>query len=483
MHRCPFALALALCASPAASQSLPLSDHPRVRDALGLLEVWVDAQVGYQRIPGASMAVVHDQELVWSRGFGYANPDKKSPATPQTIYSICSISKLFTSVGVLQLRDAGKLRLDDPVASHLPWFTIKDTVPDGPPVTIEGLLTHSSGLQRESDYPYWSPPDFRFPTHDEIVARLKDQAALYPAQTYFQYSNLGITLAGEVIAAASGQPYGEYIRSRVLTPLGLTSTSPEIPTALHGTRMAVGYSAMTRAGTRERLPAFRGNGIAPAMGFASTVEDLARFASWQFRVLYQGDREVLGRNTLREMQRVHWVDPDWKTTWGLGFEVYARDKKTFVGHGGSCPGYRSHLEMQPDERVTIVFASSAGDANAEGFTRRAYEIMEPALTVAQDTTQRAAALAPDFAKYLGGYSEQPWSGEVAVVGWKGSLAMVYLPTDDPLEAMIELRHVAGDTFRRVRKDKSLGEEIRFELGADGRATRVWRHSNFSPRIR
>ncbi|MDH4351309.1 MAG: hypothetical protein OEW56_09200, partial [Gemmatimonadota bacterium] len=71
MHRCPFALALALCASPAASQSLPLSDHPRVRDALGLLEVWVDAQVGYQRIPGASMAVVHDQELVWSRGSVY----------------------------------------------------------------------------------------------------------------------------------------------------------------------------------------------------------------------------------------------------------------------------------------------------------------------------------------------------------------------------------------------------------------------------
>jgi CubicO group peptidase (beta-lactamase class C family) len=472
-----------LLASGLAAQDAPLRAHPRVQDAIGLLETWTDAQVAYQQIPGASIAVVFDQELVWSKGFGYADPETRQPATPQTVYSICSISKLFTSIGVMQLRDDGKLRLDDPVARHLSWFTIEDTYPDAPPVTVEGLLTHSSGLPRESDYPYWSSPDFRFPSHDEIVARLGEQRELYPAQTYFQYSNLGLTLAGEIVAAVSGQAYDRYIRDRILSPLRLQSTFPEIPTELHGTRMAVGYSATTRAGTRERLPAFQGRAIAPAMAFASTVEDLASFSTWQFRVLHHGGTEVLSRNTLREMQRVHWVDPDWETTWGLGFVVYQQGDKTFAGHGGSCPGYRSNLQIQPDDRIATVFAANANGVNPGAFTRRAYEIMAPALKAARDTTQKGVAPNPDFAKYVGTYSEMPWGGEVAVIPWKGALAMVALPTDDPLDDLIELKHVGQHTFRRIRDDKALGEEIRFEVGPDGVATRVWQHSNFSPRIR
>jgi CubicO group peptidase (beta-lactamase class C family) len=477
------ALAALLLASSVAAQDRPLRAHPSVQDALGLLEVWADAEVAYKQIPGASLAVIHDQELLWSAGFGLANRETGVRATAQTIYSICSISKLFTSIGVMQLRDAGKVRLDDPVARHLPWFSIKDRYPDAPPVTVEGLLTHSSGLPRESDTPYWSAPDFRFPTHDEIVQRLAEQEELYPAQAYFQYSNLGLTLAGEIVAAVSGQPYDRYIRDRILTPLGLASTTPEIPASLHGTRMAVGYSATTRAGTRETLPVFQGRGIAPAMAFASTVEDLGRFASWQFRVLHHGAADVLSRNTLREMQRVHWVDPDWETTWGLGFVAYKQGDKTFVGHGGSCPGYRSNIQIQADERVATVFAANASGVNAGAFTQQAYKIMAPALEAAQDTTKPGAAPNPDFAKYVGAYSEMPWGGEVAVIPWKGGLAMLFLPTDDPMDGLLELKHVRDHTFRRVREDKALGEEIRFDVGPDGRATRVWQHSNFSPRMR
>jgi hypothetical protein len=219
------------------------------------------------------------------------------------------------------------------------------------------------------------------------------------------------------------------------------------------------------------------------MAFASTVEDLGRFASWQFRVLHHGATDVLSRNTLREMQRVHWTDPDWETTWGLGFVVYKEGTKTFVGHGGSCPGYRSNLQIQPDARVATVFAANASGVNPGAFTRRAYEIIAPALEAAKDTTKAGAAPNPDFAKYVGAYSEMPWGGEVAVIPWKGGLAMLFLPTDDPVNDLLELKHVRDHTFRRIRKDKALGEEIRFDLGPDGRATRMWQHSNFSPRMR
>jgi CubicO group peptidase (beta-lactamase class C family) len=477
------ALALMSVMSVAAAQDRPLRDDPRVRDALGLLAVWAEAQAAYQQIPGISLAVVHDQELVWSAGFGLANRESRVPATATTIYSICSISKLFTSVALMQLRDAGKVRLDDSVARFLPWFAIPDTFPDPAPITLEGLLTHASGVPRESDFPYWSAPDFRFPTHDELVRRLADQQQLYPPETYFQYSNLGLALAGEIVAAVSGEPYVQYEKAHVISSLGLANTTAEIPTALHGTRMAVGYSSRTRSGTRDRLPVFDGGAIDPAMGFASTVEDLGAFASWQFRVLYRGAHEVLARNTLREMQRVHWVDPDWKTTWGLGFAV-SRDKdKTFVGHGGSCPGYRSNLLIQPGERVAVVFAANASGVDAGQFTRRGYEVVAPAFKAAADTASRAPVTSVDVSPYVGAYSEMPWGGEVAAIPWKGSLALLSLPTDDPMGDLVELKYVAGNSFRRIRDDQTLGEEIRFDVGPDGKATRLWQHSNFSPRIR
>src|SRR5262245_48458881 len=469
-------------AEPAAAPPAPvLREHPRVREALALLEAWVDAQRAYQAIPGVSMAVVHDQDLLWAQGFGYAQREQQVSATPQTIYSICSISKLFTSIGVMQLRDAGKLRLDDPVQKHLRWFAIRDTFPDAPPVTIEAILTHASGLPRESDFPYWSAPDYPFPTRQQVIERLRSQVELYPAWTYSQYSNLGLVLAGEIVAAVARRPYETYVRDAILAPLGMQSTTPEIPVPLHGTRMAQGYSSRLRDGTRPAVPIFQGRGIAPAMAFASTVEDLARLASWQFRVLHHGAKEVLGRNTLREMQRVHWVDPGWETTWGLGFQVSRRNDKTYVGHGGSCPGYRSHLALLPDAKLASVFMANAGGVDAELFARRACEIVGPALDAALDGETKATATDPALALYTGTYDEAPWGGEVAVLLWKGHLAALFLPEDDPLGELVELEKTGPHLFRRIRKDKKLGEEVRFEVGADGRVTKMWWHSNYSPR--
>lgn len=170
---------------PAVLHAQSVSEDPRVVSAIKLIETWLDAQVAYNRIPGMSVAIVHDQNLLWSRGFGYADLEKKIPASPGTIYSICSISKLFTSVAVMQLRDEGKLSLDDPVKKHLAWFNIKETFSGAARVTIRGLLTHSSGLPRESDFPYWTGPDYPFPTHEQIVERISKQEMLYPADTYY----------------------------------------------------------------------------------------------------------------------------------------------------------------------------------------------------------------------------------------------------------------------------------------------------------
>jgi CubicO group peptidase (beta-lactamase class C family) len=464
-----------------ASAQSPAGD-PRVDAALEMLKVWLEAQRAYDQIPGVSGAVVYDQQLLWSGGFGYADLARKAPAAADTIYSICSISKLFTSIAVMQQRDAGKLRLDDPVSKHLPWFSIHKTAPQKAEITIEGLLTHASGLPRESDYPYWTGPDFRFPTREEVMARISSQETLYPAETYFQYSNLGLTLAGEVVAAVSGEPYPEYVQRHILNPLGLAATSPEMPEKHRGGRLATGYSALMRDGQRQPLPFFQVRGIAPAAGFASTAEDLARFASWQFRILGKDGNEVLHANTLREMHRIHWIEPDFETAYGLGFAVWRSDAKQFVGHGGSCPGYRTQILMKPDELVGTVFMSNSLGVNSQQFAQRMYDIVAPAIKDAVKNPGAAKQPDPTLKQYTGTYASS-FGGEIAVVLWEGDLATLYLPTMDPVKGISKLRHVAEHTFRRVRKDEALGEEYIFEMGPDGRPTRLKYHSNYYPRVR
>ena len=461
-----------------------LQADPQVQKAVKLVRIWLEAQRAYQQIPGLSAAVVHDQQVLWSEGFGYADLARKTPATPSTIYSVCSISKLFTSIAVMQQRDAGKLRLDDPVGRHLSWFAIKRSDPKAPEITIEGFLTHSSGLPREAAFPYWTGPEFNFPSRDQVIQRIAGQETLYPAETYFQYSNLGMALAGEVVAAASGQPYDQYVRRHILEPLGLRSTSPEMPEKERAGKLAVGYSAPRREGSRVPVTFFLAKGIAPAAGYASTAEDLARFASWQFRVLARkGGEDVLSSNTLREMQRVHWMDNDFQTSWGLGFSVWRNDNKTFVGHGGSCPGFRSQLLLKPDEKVAVVIMANAQGVDAGDFAKGAYEIIAPAIKAAlKETDAKTKKPAPDLSRYTGCY-ETGFAGEVAIIEWEDGLAAVPLPTMTPMQDLAKFKKVGEHSFRRVRKDEALGETIVFEMGADGKASRISWHNNEYRRTR
>lgn len=477
VHRIRLVLVALALVLPAGARAQNLADDPRVSQALKLMQTWLEAQRAYGHIPAVSAALVKDQQMLWSGAYGYADLARRAPASANTIYSICSISKLFTSIATMQLRDAGKLRLDDPVAKHLPWFTIRNTFPEREEITVEGLLTHASGLPRESDWPYWTGPDFPFPTHEQIVARIGQQETLYPAEQYFQYSNLGLSLAGEIVAAKSGMPYADYVKQNILQPLGLASTTPDMPEAERGKRLAVGYGKFGRATSREPLAFYQARGIAPAAGYASSAEDLARFAMWQFKALGSSGREVLSGNTLREMHRPHFVDPAGQTMYGLGFAVWRAGEKAFVGHGGSCPGYQTYLLLRPQEQIAAVAMTNAVDANARILAQRMYDIVSPAILAAtKDTAAKPKRSDPTLAAYAGTY-EGTFGGETAVLPWDGSIATIYLPTDDPMRGLAKWRKTGEHTFRRVRDDGELGETLRFEMGTDGNAVAYWIFSN------
>ncbi len=478
------AVAAALAASPGArsAQEPGVVQDARFRQAEALFEAWLDAKMAYEKIPGLSVALVQGQDVVWAKGYGVAHREAQVPATPSTLYSICSISKLFTSIGVMQQRDEGRLRLRDPVSERLPWYKV-DQAHGGGPVTVEGVLTHSSGLPRESAHPYWTGPDYPFPTRDEIIAGLGRQETLYPAHQYFQYSNLGMALAGQLVEQASGMSYDDYVRSRILEPLGMSDTFTDIPAEHEGGRFATGYARLNRAGERPKAPIFQARGIAPAAGFASSVEDLARFASWQFRLLEGGGAEVLDANTLREMHRVHWVDPDFETMWGLGFAVSRRDGERSVGHGGSCPGFRSTFQMIPAKKLAGAVMINAQGANPGQVWARMATLFGPALEAIADDPEGATEPQAELAEYEGLY-ESDW-GETAILRWDGGLAALRLPVDDPLDALTELKRDDGadDAFRRLREDGEPGEAHVFHRGPDGRVERMSVHGNFSRKIR
>lgn len=481
MKRLTVSISLLVLASSCGSGWLLAGEKETdLTDAYRLIEVWLDAQRDYDRLPGLSASVVVDQDLAWSQAFGLANPAEGVAARPDTIYSICSISKVFTAVAIMQLRDAGKLRLDDRIEDLLPDYDLAQQFDDSGPITIRSLLTHSSGLPRESDIPYWTGPDFPFPSREEILAKLGEQKTLYPASTYYQYSNLGLGLLGEVIRAVAGVPYEEYVEMNILQPLELANTRTNLPESLWGSQLAVGHGVLRRDGTLDALPLFQARGLASAFGLSSTVEDLGRFAAWQFRLLNGGGEEVLRAATLREMHRVQWIDPDWKATRGLGFYVTEKDGRSIVGHGGFCPGYRSQLLLDPKHDVAAVVMINAATVSPYALSEGMLAILGEAR---KNEIQQAAPDGVVLEDYAGRYDEQPWSGESLVVPWQGGLAVLGVPAHDPASSMYLLQHVEGDTFRRVRdKGDALGEEIVFERDESGKVVRFWRHSNFSRRL-
>lgn len=459
--------------SSIAQQPLP---QPEYRDALVLIDKWVEAQRDFDRIPGVSVAIVEDQDILWSKGYGYANPEKKTPMTPETLFSICSVSKLFTSIAIMQLVEQGKLRLDDSIQAVLPHYNLRQKFPDSGPITIRAILSHSSGLPRESDYPYWSKPDFRFPTDDEIKTKLGSQETWYPANTYFQYSNLGITLLGEVVAHISGVSYEQYVKDHILAPLRLADTRPALPKDLWGTRMAIGYGSTHRDGHRDKMPFFQTNGIAPAAGFSSSVEDLARFASWQFRLLSNGGKEILKASTLQDMHRVQFLDPNWRTAYGLGFSVREYNGVSLVGHGGSCPGYLTSLVMDTRKQLGIVVMFNGQGESLRKYTDAIYNI----LTAIKKDSADAGASSLD--SYTGNYDDYQFGSEILVFKWQGKLATVKISSDDPVNSMSRLKHVGGDLFRRIRADGTEGNDVFFQKNADGTIRGLIESSNFYGRL-
>lgn len=195
----------ALCCSAANAATPEEALASRFRAAAAM----IDAQLTKEATPGAAIGVVHDQVLIWSHQYGVESLDTGTPVTNDTLFSICSISKLFNGVAAMDLVEDGRLSLDTPIASYLDGLGAQDETGAEEPITVRNILSHISGLPREAILDYWA--DNTFPDTDGLRKAVTEQEQLYRPFDYWQYSNLGMAMLGDVVEIVSGKPWGDLV--------------------------------------------------------------------------------------------------------------------------------------------------------------------------------------------------------------------------------------------------------------------------------
>lgn len=462
-----------LAQSTAQVGSSTLANHPDVLGAERLFSAWIEGQIAYRGLPGIAVGVVRDQELIWSKGFGFANLQARTPMTPATKFRMASHSKLFTAIAIMQLREEGKLRLDDPVVKYLPWFKAKPAGDDDGEVTIEQLLSHSSGLQREAG-DHWTT--YQFPSEAELQRLYSDRQAAFAPSVRWKYSNLAYAIAGLVIEKVTGERWADYVQRNIFTPLGMSNSSVDrnVP------GLTVPYGRRMPDGTREVLPFVDAKGMASATGITSNIEDMAKFVAANFRRGQRGGAQVVSSGSWREMHRVRSVEENWTTGTGLGFDISRINNRTYVGHGGGYPGNTTMTLIQLDDKVGVIVLTNTGDSNPGDIARKLMATVGQAVATAGAVRPPTVAWDPSWARYAGLYRGR--GGDTQVVLLNQRLVLM-TPNSADLETTATLEPLGGGRFRFVAPGGGgvVGEVVRF-VETPGRPMRMYTGDSFIDRV-
>jgi CubicO group peptidase (beta-lactamase class C family) len=302
---------------------------------------------------------------VYMRGYGLANLELNVPATPATVYEIGSITKQFTATAVMMLVEEGKIGLDDPISKYL------DGLPDSwSGVTVRHLLTHTSGIKSYTNLPSFLP-NLRKDYKPEEIPQLSYEIPLeFEPGDRFAYNNTGYFLLGMILEKVSGKPYGELLRDRIFSPLGMASTRVNNPRDVIPNR-ASGYD-WTGTGYKnaEYLSMTQPGG---AGVLVSSVQDMAKWDA----ALYS-DR-LLKKSSLQQMWMPFTLNSGSKSNYGFGWGISNTPGHRGVSHGGGIPGFTTDIRRLLDDRLTVVVFTNSGSANPGAISQSIAEVYVPAL--------------------------------------------------------------------------------------------------------
>ena len=309
---------------------------------------YVKAEMARQKITGLSLVVLKDGKTIKVAGYGLADAKAGTPATPETVYKIGSVSKQFIATGIMLLAQEGRLRVDDPVSKYL-----EGTPETWSGITVRHFLTHTSGVVREAPAfaPFTPQPDI------DVIRSAYPLPLRFQPGTKWEYCNVGYFALAEIIHRVSGKPWTDYLHDKVFAPASMGATWPTNTTQTLPHR-ALGYTDNDNPREAPNWTALR-----PSGAFLSTVLDLAK---WD--VLLDGDK-VLTAATRQQMWTPVTLNDGSTHPYGFGWGLDPLKDYKRIRHGGSLPGFISEYARFPDQHLTVVVLMNMDDADVRALAQ------------------------------------------------------------------------------------------------------------------
>jgi CubicO group peptidase (beta-lactamase class C family)/D-alanyl-D-alanine dipeptidase len=318
---------------------------------------WIEREVKAKNIPSLSIAIVDDQRIVFAASVGYADPQAKTVATPDTPYRVGSVSKPFTALLLMIFVELGLIDLDAPVQDYLPEF--QPTNKTGKKITLRQMLSHRSGVVREG--PVGNYFDDTQPTLADTVKSLNKTELVYEPGSTASYSNMALATVGYVLEKTQKEEFAKLMQRKLLEPIGMTHSSFRLNDDL---RKALPKATMwTYHGREFPAPAWE-FGMLPAGNLYSSVNDQAKFLKFLFAGGRGANGPVLKKETLEKMYTIQFPEKGTKAGFGLGFFVSEMDGKRVIRHGGAVYGFSTEFAALPDDKIGVIVCASKDDSNA-----------------------------------------------------------------------------------------------------------------------
>ena len=454
---------------------------------LNALDAYIaDAVVKFDQ-PGLAVGIVKDGQLVWSKGYGKLDLAKSEPVTPNSIFFVASISKAFTACAVGLLVDDGKLKWNDPVVKHMPWFKTPD-----PYVTehmmVKDLLCHRSGWITFDGDLLWYGTDL---DQREILDRHAKEPFTHAFRDQFGYSNLMYIAAAQLIEAVSGKTWDAFVTERILQPLGMTRTTVETADLARFTDVALPHvrKGQDPAAAQKSMPYQSLQGADGATGINSCVTDLAKWdAMWADEGKVNG-KPFLSNDTYYFITDIHLAMGSEGA--GLGWFIEQNNGSEVITHSGGMPGFILNHAVVPDKDLAVIALGNGesysvfaitnkildlylGDGTADPVTDMLPRLAKRAEREAKRRADRLAARVPKtkpslaLSSYAGTYTDKIY-GTATITEVNSALQLTFQPAKDLLTGT--LGHWHYDTFQWQHADPFLEPGyITFQFDGNHRIT-------------
>ncbi len=353
----------------------------KAREAIAQFDAYVEAARVEWQVPGLAIAVVKDDQVLLSKGYGNRRVGSAETVDQHSLFAIASNSKAFTSAALAILVDEGKLKWDDHVTQHLPWFRLKDDVATRE-IRVNDLLCHRSGLGTFSGDLLWWGTGY---SPKQVLQRASELEPESSFRSAYGYSNLMFLAAGEVIAAVSGQSWQQFVQDRILRPLEMNRTTTSVRDLLTLENFATPHK--TLLDRSQPIPWMNWDAMAAAGGIISSADDMSRWLRLQLRAgAIDDQRRVFSAAASHEMWQAHTpirmgINPSQRfpsthfRSYGLGWALSDYEGMKVVGHGGGYDGMYSQVLMIPEQKIGVVVLTNSMTSISSLLAYRALDVL------------------------------------------------------------------------------------------------------------